>query len=596
MKRRLNPRKGFTLVEVVIGIGVFAIVAVSIYGIIASMFSAIKYEREHASVAALADRFMEIARNLPYSQVGTLGGNPHGSLPDFANASTTTVGSNTYQLYYEVTYVDDPADGTIAAGTDPAPNDYKQVKLFVKNMTTGIITDFVTTIVPSSLESLSSGGALAIKVFNAVGQPVPNAQVSIVNNALSPSLNLSRQSDASGNWTEVGLPDSSNSYHVVVTKSGYSTDATYPITGQNPNPVKPDGTILNGQATQVSFSIDQLSNVTFHTLNQTCQPLPSVGLEVRGAKLIGTPNVYKFDNTYTSDANGLVPLTNIEWDNYTPMLTSPSSMIYGSYPIQQVAVLPNTSQDFSLIVGPATANSLLVIVKDAATGNPIEGATVDLQTISPAGDTYETTGGSIWNQESWAGGAGQALWSDPTMYFSDDGGVSASGVPAGLRLLNTGSAYVPSGTLTSSAFDTGTVSTSYTTLTWQPTSQDPATAVQFQVATNNDNATWNFVGPDGTANTYYTTSGSSISATNNNNRYVRYRVTLSTSDSSKTPVLTGVNLNYVSGCFTPGQVMFPGLAAGANYNVVVSMTGYQTQTISSVNINGYSVLTVLLSQ
>ena len=60
-----------------------------------------------------------------------------------------------------------------------------------------------------------------------------------------------------GNWIEVGLPPSVNGYHIVVTKPGYSTDQTYPITPQNPNPTKPDATIMSGQVTQVSIVTDR---------------------------------------------------------------------------------------------------------------------------------------------------------------------------------------------------------------------------------------------------------------------------------------------------------------------------------------------------
>jgi hypothetical protein len=152
-----------------------------------------------------------------------------------------------------------------------------------------------------------------------------------------------------------------------------------------------------------------------------------------------------------------------------------------------------------------------------------------------------------------------------------------------------------SGSLISSTFDTGTDSTSYTTLNWQPTSQDPSVTVKFQIATNNDNETWNFVGPDGTSSTYYTTPGTTIGTANNNNRYVRYKAYLSTTDTTKNPTLTSVGVNYVSGCFTPGQVIFPGLSQAEEYNVVVSMSGYTTKTISDLNISGYQTLQVLLT-
>ena len=585
---------GFGLIESMVSVGIFAMLALSVFAVSSAITKQSRTYRESTTVSALADQYMEIARNLPYSQIGTMSGNPHGALPDLPNAKIVSYNSVNYQIYYEVTYIDDPADGTALAGTDSAPDDYKQVKLSVVNTSTGVKKLFVTNISPQGLEGLASGGALSIKVINAVGQPVVGASIHITSVGITPSIDLTRASDANGNWVEVGLPNKANGYHIVVTESGYSSDQTYPISGGNPNPTKPDATVANGQVTQVSFAIDLLSNLTLNAYNQTCQPIASQGVEVKGAKLIGTPSVLKNDTVYTSDSNGHVSLSNIEWDNYTPAPTGSSLMIYGSSPIQQVSVLPNTSQVFTFILGPYTQYSLLVIVKDSSTGNPIEGATVHLTRSSPSYDSTLLTAGSIWSQQNWTGGSGQAAWSDSTKYLSSTG-ISTTDLPTAVRLQNSGGyTLTNSGSLISSTYDTGTASSTYTTFSWLPTSQDPADTVKFQLAANNDNATWNFVGPDGTANTYYTTPGSSISATLNNKRYVRYEAFLSTTNTAKNPTLTSVSMNYVSGCFSPGQAIFPGLANASNYQLTVSMPGYVTKTINPVSVTTYNQSNVSL--
>ena len=592
-----QPKKGFTLIESLVSLGIFALLVAVVYAASAALIRETGYYRQYATISGLADQYLEIARNLPYSSIGTLNGNPNGPLPDQPNATSTTISGVKYTIYYVVNYIDDPADGTAILGTDAAPNDYKQIKLYITNTSNGTVSKFVTNIVPKGLESMSSGGALAIKVFDAVGQPIPNATLTITNTVLNPDINLTRTTDASGNWVEVGLPNSANSYHITATKTGYSSDQTYPISGGNPNPTKTDATISNGQVTQISFSIDKTSSLVFNTLNQVCAAIPSVGMEIQGTKLIGTPSVLKFDNTYTSDSNGKVTLPTAEWDTYTPALTGNSYMIFGSSPIQQINLLPNTNQQFTLVLGPKTTNSLLVTVKDAATKNALEGATVDFQTIigTSTTDNVKITGGSIWTQSSWSGGSGQANFTDPTKYLEDDSHTSVNGIPSGLRLASIGAVYNSSGTLTSSTFDTGTASSSYSTISWQPTSQNASTTIRFQIASNNDNATWNYTGPDGATSTYYTVPGTTISSVNANNRYIRYKAFLSTSDTSKTPVLTSVSVNYVSGCFTPGQVMYSGLSTGSNYQLFVGMTGYQNKTVSNLTIGGNNVLPILMT-
>jgi prepilin-type N-terminal cleavage/methylation domain-containing protein len=594
---RKSKIKGFTLVEVVIGLAVFAILITGVLSAYNTLARSVKSAREKVVLSNLSANYLEIVRNLPYSEVGTANGNPAGQLPDYggnfptcSNAYTQVIEGQTYKIYYEVTYVQDPADPIVG---NPS---YKQVKMLILNAATSQITSFVTTVAPKGLITNPNTGAISFQVIDSQGQPVSGANIHIVNTALDPDIILDRSSNATGNWVEVGLPPSVNGYEITVTKTGYSTDQTYPITVQNPNPVKPHATVVNGSITQITFTIDLLSTLNIRTLNQTCQNISGVNVNVRGAKLIGTnPNVYKYDQSFTS-TNGLIGLNNIEWDIYTPtLLTGQTVMVYGTSPIQQISVLPGTTQTFTLILGPATTNSLLVIVKDAATGAAIEGAAVHLRKGgSEPQDYYGTTGGSVWTQMDWTGGPGQTDFTLPDRYFVDDGNIDINSVPTGVRLEKITGRYVESGTLESSTFDTG-ASSNFTTITWEPTSQSAGTTLRFQVATNNDNSTWNYKGPDGTASTYYTVSGTTISTVHDNERYIRYKAYLSTTDDKKTPVLTSINTNYVSGCFTPGQVIFPDLTAGQNYDLDVTMTGYQTQVLNSLNINGNQVLEVLMS-
>ncbi len=369
-------QRGVTLVEVVVCVAIFAILSVSIYGVFVSIINGITYYRERTIISFLSNQYLEIAKNMPYSDVGTLEGNPHGNLPDLPNPIEIEMSGNNYQIYYAVSYVDDPADGQAILGTDVSPNDYKQIKLYVKNLNKNTTNNFLTNISPKGLEALEDGGVLYIKVFDAVGQPVPGATIHITNTNITPNIDLTRVTNDSGDWVEVSLPESANNYNIIVIKDNYSIDKTYPVSVENPNPIKPDATVSNGQVTQISFSIDKLSNLTINTLNRLCSPVSEIGVGVRGAKLIGLPDIYKFDKEYISNSIGKIVINNIEWDNYTPGLMGNTYMIYGSSPIQETNILPDTSQDFSIILGPKTTNSLLVIVKDSSTGNPIEGAEV----------------------------------------------------------------------------------------------------------------------------------------------------------------------------------------------------------------------------
>lgn len=601
MTKRSGKTKAFTIIELLISLAIFSILAVGVLAGLAALSRSTRTARQKTQLASLASHYLEIVRNMPYFDVGTLSGNPVGTLPDLSNPYTQTIESTTYKIYYEVTFIDDPADGTAGGSpNDPAPADYKQVKMVILNTSTNQLTDFLTNVVPKGLEGLQNAGALKIKVFNASGQRVADADIHIEHPTTTPALILDRKTDPNGEWIEVGLPPAVNNYRIIVTKAGYSTDQTYPITLQNPNPAKPDSTIVAGVVTEVSFSIDLLSNLSIKILNEFCSNLDGVDMNVKGAKLIGTtPSVNKFNQDFTS-SSGQVLLEELEWDTYTPtLLIGQPWVVRGTSPIQKIDVQPGTSQTFTMILGTnSTANSLLVVVKDASTNAALEGAQLHLHKGSPFWDTYEASGGSVWSQNNWAGGSGQSNWSTttPNVYFADDGNIDVTFSPSGVRLRTISSNYATAGWLESSTFDTGSTSSNFTTLSWQPVSQNASTTLQIQLASATDPAgPFTYLGPDGTSNTFYEVSGTNISTVHDGQRYFRYKVFLTTDDAAETPILTSLQINYVSGCFTPGQYWFGDLDAASDYDLDVSLSGYQIYSQTGLNINGNQSLEVLLS-
>ena len=115
-------------------------------------------------------------------------------------------------------------------------------------------------------------------------------------------------------------------------------------------------------------------------------------------------------------------------------------------------------------------------------------------------------------------------------------------VSYGGALAFVGAFYYTSGELTSSSHDTGAAS-NFSNISW--TAAAPAgTSIKFQIATNNDNAAWNFKGPDGTSGTYYTSSGSAIWSGHDGDRYIKYKAFFNTADTSVTPVMNDVSIDY----------------------------------------------------
>jgi hypothetical protein len=122
--------------------------------------------------------------------------------------------------------------------------------------------------------------------------------------------------------------------------------------------------------------------------------------------------------------------------------------------------------------------------------------------------------------------------------------------------------------------------------TFLPTAQNPETgldSVRFQIATGNATSSWTYLGPDGTAASYYTPTSPDIAAVHNGDRYLRYKMFLSTASSTLTPSVSNIGFAFTSACAPPGQVLFQGLANGT-YTVVVTKSGY-TGFAGSVSVN-----------
>jgi uncharacterized repeat protein (TIGR01451 family) len=103
--------------------------------------------------------------------------------------------------------------------------------------------------------------------------------------------------------------------------------------------------------------------------------------------------------------------------------------------------------------------------------------------------------------------------------------------------------YNSAGDLISSVKDGGT-SPTWTTVSWTG-STPTSTALKFQAAASSSSGgPFNFVGPDGTTGTYYT-SGASLDRFSGS-RYLKYRAFLSTTNSSSTPTLSDATVCYTA--------------------------------------------------
>ena len=128
---------------------------------------------------------------------------------------------------------------------------------------------------------------------------------------------------------------------------------------------------------------------------------------------------------------------------------------------------------------------------------------------------------------TWAGAAGNANNDHGFITYIKTGFSSAGNLVSGLKDANPHAGGAAN----------------WTTLSWNAAT--PAgTAVKFQIAASNSaNGPFSFVGPDGTATTFFTTNGESL-AQFNGRRYLKYQAFLTTNSGANTPTLNDVTLCF----------------------------------------------------
>ena len=118
----------------------------------------------------------------------------------------------------------------------------------------------------------------------------------------------------------------------------------------------------------------------------------------------------------------------------------------------------------------------------------------------------------------------------------------------------TAATYETSGNFASNVLDAGGTA-SFNTLSWLPASQPSGTTLRLQLASSSsDVGPWNYYGPDGTATTYYTVSGQTISPVHSGKRYMCVKSLLDSTSNTTTPVVNSIAIDYSSRAL-PGTIL-----------------------------------------
>ena len=377
--------QGSTLLEVLFVIVILALAVLSLFNLFNLILKMNWENKARVGAIELANKKIEIVRNLPYDEIGTVGGVVAGNIPENEVVSLNGI---EYNIYTNVAYVDDPFDGTWESDpVDTLTNDYKKILVRVSwnsNFSFSPI-DLYTDVAPNGVETNLGGGTLAFNVFDANGIGIDDASIHIYNSQVVPNVDMTSYTNAQGQLVLPGVAAADSSYQITVTKSGYSTAQTYDTSVDLPSPDKPHLSVFEGQSTTASFAIDKLANMTIYVKDINDLSLGNIVLRVHGEKRKGLDGegepVYKFDNEENSGASGIIDLSNIEWDSYNISISTTSGYdINEISPPEPIELLPEETKSVTVKLEPTADHSLLVIVKDV-NDQPLGNANVQVTNV-----------------------------------------------------------------------------------------------------------------------------------------------------------------------------------------------------------------------
>ena len=214
-------------------------------------------------------------RNLPYASVG-LNSTPPVTLPQavgiLSPSTSKTLDGVTFTVQTKVNFITDPlqTNGTVTDSTCDLDYKIAWVTISWQDIFPGSVT-LSTVASPESIVEENQAcqtqpaGVLSVTVFDSHGILVPSPLISIYD--VTGTILYDTATPTSGTFP---FPLAAGTYRVAVTKNGYSSARSY---GSNEiaTPNTPNPSVIVGNNTPVSFSIDQASAVTVNVISPTGQ-------------------------------------------------------------------------------------------------------------------------------------------------------------------------------------------------------------------------------------------------------------------------------------------------------------------------------------
>jgi Tfp pilus assembly protein PilV len=451
---------GFTLIEALIAMVLFVMVAAALAGVLVSAVNARGVARQQTVAEQIARDQVESIRQLDYDDVGLVSGNPSGTVQA---TRSVTVSGIALTVTTQISYVADPTPTSYATSAN-----YKKVTVTVQRASDSkVLTREVTYVAPPARAPLGGLGNAIINVQvvdYGSATPVEGATVSL---GTGPSAPRSDTSDVTGTVTFPALTPNPVSggdayYDISASYSGYVTlsDDVSPGSAAHVQ-VAPGQTINTAiriyRPAEITVHVDQADGSAYSgggtvTVSSTrgAETFAYTGSDLVITEIDGEQIVPSLEYTVSGQLGGLTPtpVTQYVPDDYPTDLTSSFTLTLPDYATLAVSVAqsgaPAAGAAVSIAGGPesidvsgaADANGLFALDVPAGDGYVVSATHIGQSVsqtgvVAPAGVTTPVDlvllppVGSIVATVTWAGSP--AVGKTVTLLGGPDG-VNLSGV------------------------------------------------------------------------------------------------------------------------------------------------------------------------
>jgi prepilin-type N-terminal cleavage/methylation domain-containing protein len=249
---------GFTLIEVLAAMVIFAIASTALGTVLTSATSADGLARQKTIALQLAQQQIEYIHQLAFPNIGTKLGNPHG---DIVDSQTKPVLGLVYTLKTRIRWVNDPTPNAFVTNAD-----YKQVRVTVSrnsdNKQLARMYLYLSATGPGCGENCASIDVTTLDY--ALNSPLQNAAVNLYD---GPTI-ANDVTDETGMVVFAALPanptSGSTAYYDIGTSLTDLYGATYNTLREDIGPASPGNTSLPASAAHVQLSESQTLLTTIY--------------------------------------------------------------------------------------------------------------------------------------------------------------------------------------------------------------------------------------------------------------------------------------------------------------------------------------------